>query len=91
MPELIIEPVRRLCRDRESDHVAHDWTAAWTDRGGSLWGPGPYLKLPFKWPDDQDGAERIHCPYGYPEDDPAVKSVRLEHVGDLWVWIVEKE
>ena len=90
---MIIEKVERLC-DAESAHFAHRWDKAWIDRGGSLWGPGPYLKLPFSWDEQVGGgvgAERIYCPYGYPEDGEGVKSVELRREGDLWIWIVERQ
>jgi hypothetical protein len=78
----IIEPVRRVCGGMESDHVSHDWNAAWVDPGGTIWGPGPYLKLPFKWPTGEDGAERIFCPYENAE------SIKLERRDGIWTWIV---
>jgi hypothetical protein len=47
------------------------WTASVTvDAGGTIFGPGPYLKAHRAQPvpDDVGAMERVHCPYGYPGD-----------------------
>lgn len=39
------------------------------DPGGTIWGPGPYLKVPARFTTDGWEAgirERVFCPYGYP-------------------------
>lgn len=47
---------------------------AWVDPGGTeLFGPGPYLKVPCRHPEDPVGRDcerelRVHSPYGYPGD-----------------------
>lgn len=100
----IVEAVKLDCGEMVSDHASHDWSKAWVDPGGALWGPGPYLKLPFKWPGGEDGAERIHCPYGYPGQEAwtceecgadhlpsGITSVGLERIDGIWSWIVMKD
>jgi hypothetical protein len=46
-----------------------DFGRAYADAGGSLWGPGPYLKVPSRHPeDDWEALTRVFCPWGYPPD-----------------------
>lgn len=53
-----------------------DWNRAHVDPGGTeIFGPGPYLKVATAHPEDgwcknpeHDVWNRIHCPYGYPEE-----------------------
>jgi hypothetical protein len=46
-----------------------DFGCAYRDPGGSLWGPGPYLKVPNRRPgDDWEAMTRVFCPWGYPPD-----------------------
>lgn len=45
------------------------WERAWVDPGGALWGPGPYLKLPYGGGDFGDDPEdwpvcRVFSPFG---------------------------
>lgn len=44
------------------------WTHATVDPGGTrLFGPGPYLHLPYGGGDlDDEFVTRVRCPYGYP-------------------------
>ena len=35
--------IRNLCC------VRHHWDEAWLDPGGTIWGEGPYVKLPVEW------------------------------------------
>lgn len=30
-------------------YVRHYWDEAWVDPGGTMFGPGPYLRLPVDW------------------------------------------
>lgn len=30
-------------------YVRHHWNLAWVDPGGTVFGPGPYVKLPVDW------------------------------------------
>lgn len=47
----------------------YDFGRAYADAGGSLWGPGPYLKVPNRRPgDDWEAITRLFCPWGYPPD-----------------------
>lgn len=34
---------------RYSCYVRHHWDLAWVDPGGTIFGPGPYVKLPVDW------------------------------------------
>jgi hypothetical protein len=34
---------------RNPYYVRHHWKLAWVDPGGTLWGDGPYVKLPVDW------------------------------------------
>jgi hypothetical protein len=47
-----------------------DFSRAYTDSGGTdIWGPGPYLKVPNRWPRDTwEAVNRVFCPWGYPPD-----------------------
>jgi hypothetical protein len=46
-----------------------DFGRAYVDAGGALWGPGPYLKVPNRRPeDDWEVITRLFCPWGYPPD-----------------------
>jgi hypothetical protein len=52
-----------------------DWSRAWVDPGGTIFGPGPYLHVPDRhvsdpWEEDpeDDVSRRVYCPYGYPEE-----------------------
>jgi hypothetical protein len=46
-----------------------DFGRAYVDAGGSLWGPGPYLKVPNRHPgDDWEAITRLFCLWGYPPD-----------------------
>lgn len=34
---------------RNPYYVRHYWDRAWVDPGGTIFGPGPYVKLPVDW------------------------------------------
>jgi hypothetical protein len=34
---------------RNPYYVRHHWDRAWVDPGGTVFGPGPYVKLPVDW------------------------------------------
>jgi hypothetical protein len=68
---------RRVVVPPKSKHRVWRMDGQFTvDPGGTwLWGPGPYLKVPFRHVDDpweenpeEDTRDRVFCPYGYPED-----------------------
>ena len=76
-----------------------DFGRAFPDAGGSLWGSGPYLKVPNRCPgNDWDAVNRLFCPWGYPPDRLRVawsgvylrlESVELARVGPAsWNWIL---
>jgi hypothetical protein len=52
-----------------------DWSRAWVDSGGSIFGPGPYFHVPFC--DKEDGWEDD------PEDDTSGRIACKWNVGDL--------
>ncbi len=33
----------------DSTYVRHHWSKAWVDSGGTVFGAGPYVKLPVDW------------------------------------------
>lgn len=40
--------------------VRHHWGKAWVDPGGTIFGEGPYVKLPVDWlMDDSGRTERV--------------------------------
>jgi len=47
-----------------------DFGRAYVDPGGTdIWGEGPYLKVPNRFPEGKfEGVNRVFCPYGYPPD-----------------------
>lgn len=50
-----------------------DFSRAWSDPGGTMFGAGPYLKVPHWHVDDPRGEGyerwmRVFCPLGYPGD-----------------------
>lgn len=77
-----------------------DWSDAFVDPGGTLWGPGPYLKVASTWApgagDPEDSMrQRVFCPLGYPGDRRKVSgrwwrvsSVRVARERGRWVWDV---
>jgi hypothetical protein len=76
-----------------------DFARAYTDPGGSLWGPGPYLKVPSRIAgDDWEPVNRVFCPWGYPPDRVRVArsavylrlaAVELARVGPAaWEWVL---
>lgn len=46
---------------RNKFYVRHYWDLAWVDPGGTIFGPGPYVKLPVDWlvGDGGDATERV--------------------------------
>jgi hypothetical protein len=42
-------------------YVRHHWDQAWVDRGGTIFGPGPYVHLPVDavWEDGSDKTDRL--------------------------------
>jgi hypothetical protein len=65
---------RRLVKPPRRKVAIWDDSNTWNmDPGGTqLFGPGPYIKMPFWHRDDPRGddyrqMERVRCPYGYPE------------------------
>ena len=57
---------RRVVKPQRKNMV-YDLSGAWVDPGGTIWGPGPYLKVPVRHVDDtfDDGIiDRVFCPYG---------------------------
>lgn len=77
----------------------YDFGRAYTDSGGTLWGPGPYLKVPNRHPgDDWEAVNRLFCPWGYPPDRLRVArsgvylrlaAVKLARVGPAsWEWVL---
>jgi hypothetical protein len=73
---------------------------AYVDAGcTSIWGPGPYLKVPD--PDPRDGEryiDRISCPWGYPPQRVRVMRSRLvltiaevslaHSATESWEWVI---
>lgn len=64
------------------------WHLAYSDPGGTIFGPGPYLKLPMTG-DDGDLSDqtthRVRPPGGYEN-----RTVKLEKGEDgWWYWIIE--
>jgi hypothetical protein len=50
----VIAAIRRNHLKANIDHVPEadqQWDLAWVDPGGTLFGPGPYVKLPVMHPD----------------------------------------
>jgi hypothetical protein len=43
----------------ESVYVRHHWDLAWVDPGGTVFGPGPYVKLPVDWLVRHGSAETV--------------------------------
>lgn len=59
-------------------HHLVDWSRAWVDEGGTIFGPGPYFHVPF--------AHRIDGWEKDPDDDTSGRVVCKWKVGDeLWV------
>jgi hypothetical protein len=46
--------------ENHPDAVIH-WDRAWVDPGGTIFGPGPYLKVPITW-DGEDIVQRVYAP-----------------------------
>ncbi len=76
MVKAILDGRKRMTRrivklDAELRKRNGDLNKALVDPGGSLWGPGPYLKVPcatdIDGSDDGGTVQRVHCPFGYPE------------------------
>ncbi len=46
---------------RNRCYVRHYWDQAWLDKGGTIFGPGPYVKLPVDWlvRDGSDETDRV--------------------------------
>ena len=46
---------------RDTAYVRHHWDEAWVDPGGTIFGAGPYVKLPVDWliRDGSDETERV--------------------------------
>jgi len=59
-------------------------TEFYVDPGGTVFGPGPYLKFPAT--DMQIGHGRIRCPYGYPGDRFYVKERWDYFGGDEYIY-----
>lgn len=41
-----IQQNHRRANIRNREYVRHHWDAAWVDKGGTVFGPGPYVHLP---------------------------------------------
>lgn len=39
-----------------------DWGAAWVDPGGTIFGGGPYLKVPIRGGEWNDTVQRVYAP-----------------------------
>lgn len=55
----------------------HDWQSrVRVDPGGTVFGPGPYLRVPMNDGEPEgEVIERVYCPYGYPGDRLWVREV----------------
>lgn len=81
-------------------HQMPDWNDVSVDPGGSMWGPGPYLKVASTWhegsgPADDQMRQRVYSPLGYPGDRRKiagrwcrVTSVRVARERGRWTWDV---
>lgn len=38
------------------------WSKAWVDRGGTIFGPGPYLHVPIRGGDRDGTVQRVYAP-----------------------------
>jgi hypothetical protein len=76
-----------------------DFSRAYPDVGGALWGPGPYLKVPnWKPDDDWEAVNRLFCPWGYPPSRLRVawssvylqlQAVNLHQIDtSTWEWVL---
>ena len=76
-----------------------DFGRAYVDAGGSLWGPGPYLKVPNRRPeDDWEAITRLFCPWGYPPGRVRVARSRVylqltaveveQRSSECWDWLL---
>lgn len=84
-----------------TSQTSPDLARAYTDQGGtSIWGPGPYLKVPNRiaGDDEWEPIDRVFCPWGYPPDRIRVawsavylqlRTVELARVGpSSWEWVL---
>ena len=77
-----------------------DFGRAYVDPGGTdIWGEGPYLKVPNRFPEGEcEGVNRVFCPYGYPPDQLRIAraksylqitAIELEKSGETaWDWLL---